>query len=355
MKSILHSILPLSVWGKNPSGSLCEKLRQSPQYQSGRFTNVSPTPMMTQGNSPLKTILKFLGKPADTRPAGVLPSVITDLKNRTGPHPEIVWFGHSSYLITIEGKRILVDPVFSGHASPFSFMVKAFPGSDLYGADQMPEIDCLLLTHDHYDHLDFNTLKKLQPKIKSVVCSLGVSSHLLQWGFTAALITELDWWQSLNFTETVVMTAAPARHFSGRGLSRGRTLWSSFILQTAAYSIYIGGDSGYDRHFKEIGGKFGPFDLAILESGQYNPAWPFIHMAPEETLQAASDLNAHVLLPVHWGKFSLALHPWKEPIDRIRKSASLYDFLVTTPMIGEPVVLDKYYPVKEWWNFESAP
>src|SRR5450631_771519 len=302
--------MSLKITGKNPSGKHLEKIKQSPNYKKEGFKNLSETPMMLQDTSYYEVIKKSLNKNPDVKPPSKLPSVKTDLKNIKSNKPVIVWFGHSSYFIRIDNKNILVDPVFSGNASPFSFMIKAFEGSDVYTPDDFPEIDFLILTHDHYDHLDYKTIKKLNTKAKGIYCSLGLASHLIYWGFDENIITEMDWWQTNKLTDGMTLTAAPARHFSGRGLKRYKTLWSSFILKTASYNLYLGGDSGYDKHFKEIGEKYGPFDIAILESGQYNTAWPLIHMMPEQTVQAALDLKAKVILPVHWSKFTLAMHPW---------------------------------------------
>ena len=337
--------------GKNPSGKHLEKIKQSPNYKKDGFENLSETPMMLKDTSYYELIKKTLNKNADVKPPSRLPSVKTDLKNIKSDHPVIVWFGHSSYLIRINNKNILVDPVFSGNASPVSFMVKAFDGSDVYTVDDFPGIDFLILTHDHYDHLDYKTIKKLKSKVKTIYCSLGLSSHLIYWGFDENIITEMDWWQTNKVADDITLTAVPARHFSGRGLKRYKTLWSSFILKTSSYNLYLGGDSGYDSHFKKIGEKYGPFDVAILESGQYNTAWPLIHMMPEQTVQAALDLNAKLLLPIHWGKFSLSLHPWTEPVQRVLKAAAQKNLRVTTPMIGEPVILDEIYPDKKWWKF----
>lgn len=336
--------------GQNPSGKNLERIRKSPNYKKDGFENLTDTPMMVKGTSYFDLLKKVVNKPVDSKPSSVLPSVKTDLKNIISDKPYIVWFGHSSYFIRIDSKIFLVDPVFSGHASPVSFMVKSFNGSDVYTTEDLPEIDYLILTHDHYDHLDYKTIMKLKIKAKSVVCSLGVSSHLIYWGFDENLITEMDWWQTNKLTENINLTATAARHFSGRGFVRNKTLWSSFILKTQSYNLFLGGDSGFDFHFKEIGDKSGPFDLAILECGQYNSAWPFIHMMPEQTVQAAIDLQAKILLPVHWGKFSLALHPWKEPIERALSAATLQNLKVTTPMIGEPVIVGESYPGKQWWN-----
>ena len=233
--------------------------------------------------------------------------------------------------------------------SPFSFSVKAFPGSDIYKSEDMPDIDMLIITHDHFDHLDYKAVVALQPKVKHIYTSLGVVSHLRFWGIPAEKITEFDWWDTQKITDNIRLTAAPARHFSGRKLGRGKTLWSSFILELNGYRIYIGGDSGYDSHFKTIGEKFGSFDIAILECGQYGKDWPLIHMMPEEVVQAAKDLKAKLLLPVHWAKFSLSLHAWNEPIERVVKAAADFDQLITTPMIGEPFVLNKLLPENKWW------
>lgn len=179
------------------------------------------------------------------------------------------------------GKHILVDPVFGGHASPFTFMVKAFKGSDIYVPSDFNQVDILILTHDHYDHLDYKCLIQLKNKVRKVVCSLGVASHLVYWGYDKELITELDWWESTSISG-ITLTATPARHFSGRLARRAQTLWSSFVLQTKNHQLFLGGDSGYGDHFNEIGKRFGGFDIALLECGQYNTKWPMIHMMPEE-------------------------------------------------------------------------
>lgn len=342
--------MSLRVAGRNPSGKHLELLQKSPQYNNNGFQNLSDTPMMSDDASYWKMIKNFFGKNNDKIPSAVLPSVKTDLKNILASQPVITWFGHSSYFIRIHGKNILVDPVFSGSASPVSIMIRSFAGSDVYTLKDMPDIDYLILTHDHYDHLDFKTILGLKKKVSKVYCSLGMSSHLFYWGIDKSIVTELDWWQSAEMDGNIELTAAPARHFSGRGVKRFRTLWSSFVLKTATHTLYLGGDSGYDTHFKTIGDKYGPFDIVLLESGQYNEWWPLIHMMPEETVRAAADLKARVLLPVHWGKFALAMHKWNEPVIRVLKKAEELKMKVTTPMIGEMVIVDESYPDKNWWN-----
>jgi len=342
--------MSIKITGKNPSGKHVEILKRSPQYKKNGFENLSDTPTLPEDSSFYDILKKYMKKNPDLKPSSRLPSVKTDLKNLNSPDPVIVWFGHSSYFIRIQNKNILVDPVLSGNAAPLSFMIKSFDGADVYTPDDLPEIDYLILTHDHYDHLDYKTVHKLKPKVKAVYCSLGVSSHFIYWGFDESIIHELDWWQTKKMETGMTITAAPARHFSGRGIKRAKTLWSSFILKTADHNIYLGGDSGYDTHFKEIGEKFGPFDIALLEAGQYNESWPFIHMMPEQTVQAALDLGAKILLPVHWGKFTLSLHPWHEPVKRVLAEASKHSLKITTPMIGEPVIIGSSYPDKHWWD-----
>ncbi len=340
----------LKTLGKNPSGAVLEKVKQSPNYKNNAFKNSSPTVMMAGNDSFIKILWKFINKPPGTKPAGLIPSVKTDLKTLNAEKPVIVWFGHSSYFIRIGGTNILVDPVFSGHASPFSFTAKSFPGANVYGVDDIPPVDILIITHDHYDHLDYETVLKLRSKTTLVCTSLGVASHLVYWGFDKNNIIEFDWWDSKNISPGIKISTTTARHFSGRSFVRNKTLWSAFILDAYGYKIYIGGDSGYDNHFKRIGDTFGSFDLAILESGQYNTAWPQIHMMPEETVQASVDLKAKVLLPVHWGKFSLSMHAWDEPVRRVMAKAGELGVRVTTPMIGEQVIIDECYPDSKWWE-----
>jgi L-ascorbate metabolism protein UlaG (beta-lactamase superfamily) len=343
--------MSLSVYGKLPSGERLRKIKSSSNYKNGSFQNLSKTNAMAEDASFFKTLKEFLNKPKNVVPSTILPSVKSDLKKPAGESPFLVWFGHSSYFIRIANLNILVDPVFSGNAAPVSFMVKAFKGSDVYTFDDLPEIDLLILTHDHYDHLDHKTIVKLKKKVKKICCSLGVGSHLEHWGIDASIIHELDWWESLT-GPNLTLTAVPGRHFSGRGIKRGQTLWSAFILKTKDHTLFLGGDSGYDTHFREIGDRFGPFDLAILEAGQYNRAWPNIHMMPEETVQACVDLKAKALLPVHWGKFSLAMHAWNEPVKRVVAKARELNVTVLTPKIGERLLFgEKAVLTDAWWDF----
>lgn len=339
----------LKIFGKLPSGERLEKIKKSVNYKNDVFSNFNETIMLVGDSSYIKMTKEFFSKPKNTSPDTLIPSIKTNLKDLPSDKTSIIWFGHSSYLLKTGGVVFLIDPVISGSAAPFSTMVKSFKGSDAYTTEDFPAIDVLILTHDHYDHLDYKTVTKLKDKVKSVYCSLGVASHLEYWGYEKSKIHEMDWWDKKEANQ-FTLTAAPARHFSGRGLTRAKTLWSSFILRTNKHQFYLGGDSGYDTHFKQIGEKFNGFDLAILECGQYNAKWPYIHMTPEETVKAGLDLKAKVLFPVHWGKFALAFHPWNESIERFTKEAQLQNVKYTTPMIGEPLVIDEVYPLKTWWT-----
>ncbi|RYY85982.1 MAG: MBL fold metallo-hydrolase [Chitinophagaceae bacterium] len=338
-------------FGAAATGARKARIEASPHYREGQFQNPEPTPQLAEGVSMLRVIRSFFftRNPAKQPPAP-LPSVRSDLGNLYRSQNVIAWFGHSSYFLLAEGKTFLVDPVLSGHASPFSFTTRAFAGSDVYKPADFPRIDYLVLTHDHWDHLDYKALLELKPKVNRIITGLGTGAHLERWGFNPKQITELDWWESRTLDDGFQITATPARHFSGRGFKRNGVLWTSFVLQTPARKIFLGGDSGYGAHFKAIGEKQGPFDLAILECGQYNQNWPYIHMMPEQIVQAARDLGAKSLLPVHWGKFALAMHNWDEPIRRAVAEAEKQKLPVLHPMIGQLVNLDAPAMQERWWE-----
>lgn len=222
----------------------------------------------------------------------------------------MVWFGHSSYLMQVDGKIILVDPVLSGSASLIRFTTLSYKGSDVYTTDNFPTIDYLFITYEHLDHLDYKTILKLKPKVKVIITGLGTGAHLKHWRFNANNIIEKDWDQTIQLHNGFAINTPQGRHFSGRGIKRNLALWMSFVLTTPTMKIFIGGDSNYDSHFKTIGDTYGPFDIAILECGQYNNYWKYIHLMPEEVVLAGIDLQTKKLLPVHRAKFSLSLYAW---------------------------------------------
>lgn len=338
-------------FGQDASGARLARIQKSPNYKDGKFQNVSYTPDLKEGTS-YYTVMKefFFDKSPRNTPAAVLPSQKVNLLALNPKEDILVWFGHSSYFIQLDGKTMLVDPVMSGHASPVKFTTPSYAGSDVYTVDDLPAIDYLFISHDHWDHLDFETILKLQPKVKKVITGLGVGAHFEHWGYEPSRIIEKDWNEEAILDEGFTVTATPARHFSGRGLKRNRSLWVSFVLQTPSMKLYIGGDSGYDSHFATIGATYGPFDLAILECGQYNEYWKYIHMMPEEVIQASQDLKAKRLMPVHWSKFSLALHAWDEPITRVTIEGKKKNVPLLHPMIGEKVDLKENTPSVAWWE-----
>ena len=338
-------------YGKNPSGERLEKIKNSPNYKDGSFQNLTFTPMKTGDVSYFTILMDFLfNKNTRSKPSAVLPSQKTDLHSLKRDEDLLVWFGHSSYFIQVGGKRILVDPVFSGNASPVSFTTKSYSGSDIYTADGIPEIDYLLITHDHWDHLDYETVLNLKPKIKTIITGLGTGEHLEYWGFDKSKIIEKDWFEEAVKDKTFSIHVTPARHFSGRFLRRNKTLWISFVIKTSAGKIFISGDTGYDSHFKTIGEKYGPFDLAIVDCGQYNESWSAIHMLPEQTVQATVDLKSKKMFPGHWSKFVLSLHDWDEPIIRATEEGRKRNIPVVHPMIGEPVKLNGKMETSAWWK-----
>jgi L-ascorbate metabolism protein UlaG (beta-lactamase superfamily) len=343
-------------FGASPEGSSLERIQKSPQYRDGKFQNTSPTPMMDESPflDKVKIFSKFIGGVEGSAPEGKLPMMKPRKEDFAAPGAmgiAVTWFGHSAVLLEMGGKRVFADPMLGQRASPVSFIgSKRFNEELPIAIEDLPPLDIMLLSHDHYDHLDRGSILKLKEKTRHFIVPLGVAAHLVHWGVEANKITELDWWEGTSF-EGLSFTATPARHFSGRGLSdRDKTLWCSWVLKSTDQSVYFGGDSGYDTHFKQIGEKYGPFDLTMLECGQYNEAWKYIHMMPEQTAQAHLDLKGRVLMPTHWGAFSLALHRWQEPITRLSAAVQQHGISMATPMIGQRWQLGGALPRQPWWK-----
>lgn len=336
-------------FGAMASGDRLLHMKSKPNYKNGAFENLENTPALAEDATYLQMMKRFFfDKKTRNIPSVALPVIKTDLHNLPIDSNLYVWFGHSSYLLQIDRKKILVDPVFSTYASPVRISAKAFPMEYSYQPEDMPDIDILVITHDHWDHLDYNTFKAIQNKVKHIITGLGVAAHLEQWGFPSNRISELYWGDKAQIQD-FTFTSTTSRHFSGRTFQRNKTLWSSFVLETPTKKIFIGGDGGYGKHFKEIGEKYGPFNYAILENGQYNEMWKYIHMMPEEVIVASKDLNATYTIPVHSSKFALAMHPWDESLIRITAAAEKQNFPILTPKIGELVSLDNYKKFPYWW------
>lgn len=341
-------------FGTLPAGDRLAIVQRSPNYIDGKFQNLIPTTIVVDESSWWEELREDLwGHGERLTPTTAIPTTKTDLKTLERSADVVIWLGHSSYFMQLGGKRILIDPVFSAYASPVSFVNQAFPGTNPYISDDMPDIDYLLISHDHWDHLDYPSIIGLKPKIKNVVCGLGVGSYFEQWGFAATTIYEADWFTKLQFDDDFIIHVLPARHFSGRLFSENKTLWVGFAVISPERSVFYSGDSGYGSHFKTIGQMFKGFDLAILENGQYDERWPNVHMLPEEVVKAAEDLATKALLPAHAGKFAMAAHPWDEPFKRITAASKNKQFHLLTPMIGELVEVKPQQQIfSPWW--ESA-
>ena len=301
-------ILNHPCFGRRMSKERKARIEASPNWHNGQFQNQIPTPQFTGDKSMFKALWEFLTDSKKERvPKEAVPAVKTDLKSLPTDRDWLVWFGHSSYLFCLDGKRYLVDPVLKMEF-PVTVMMRPFKGTDIYSPDDMPEIDVLIVTHEHWDHLDYATLRDLKDKVKHVVCPLGVAEYLEYWGYDPKCITEMDWYEKVDN-----ITCLPTRHFSNRLFKRDQTLWASFMVESGSRKVYVGGDGGYDQHFKEVYERFGSVDLALMENGQYNKDWANIHLMPEDLEKAILDLQAKQVFTVHHDKFSLAPHAWTEP------------------------------------------
>jgi L-ascorbate metabolism protein UlaG (beta-lactamase superfamily) len=338
-------------FGSAPEGARLEALQKSPNFKDGHFQNIHETPELTEGVTMTELLWEFFFQDKTRRyPLDTIPSAKVDLLSLPLDQDVLVWFGHSSFYIQLDGKRILSDPVFSGNASPVPGTTEAFAGTDRYAVEDFPPIDYLFLTHDHYDHVDYETLIKLKSKVRKVICGLGNGAHFERWGYPSEIVFERDWGQSIELDSGFIAHVKTARHFSGRGFDRNNTQWASYLLETPTMKIYLGGDSGYDTHYAEIGAEHGPIDLAILDNGQYDLKWRYIHTHPQEVIQATLDLKAKRLFPVHSSKFVLANHAWDEPLIRVSEFAQASNVPLVTPIIGELVYLkDNNQKFKPWW------
>lgn len=326
-------------------------MKKVKNHSNGVFVNSEPTTVMKPGTY-WNTFFRYLFRGGAERvPKQPLP-VISAKHSLRGPAStslRFIWLGHSSVLLEIEGKRVLIDPVFSERASVFSWMgPKRFQPAPLQARD-LPDLDAVLISHDHYDHLDKATLIELAARAASFHVPLGVGGILKDWGIPGARIVEYAWWDEHDL-QGMTLAAVPARHFSGRGLfDRNKTLWCSWVVVAGKERVFHSGDTGMTAQFKEIGDKYGPFDLAFIKIAAYNENWPDIHLSPEQAVAAAGMLGGRTLVPVHWGTFDLGLHSWHEPVERLVKAAEQERMLIVTPKIGELVDPGKYESMP-WWR-----
>ena len=353
-----------AAFGGAPEGERLARMQRSPQYADGRF--VSPLPTVSDSAS-WEGIWRYLTGGSEVRqpdaPVPVAARSAADFAD-AAPDLRVTWLGHSTLLVEVEGVRVLADPVWGEHAAPSPLLgVRRFYAPPLALAD-LPPLDAVVISHDHYDHLDMPTVRSLAETVPQWAVPLGVGAHLEAWGVPPDRITELDWWDEVEVAG-VRLVSTPARHFSGRFLTdRDRTLWSGWAVVGAERRIWISGDTALTPAFAEVGRRLGPFDLTVVESGAYDASWSNVHLGPEQAVAAhrmvqRSDTTG-VLVPVHWGLFDLALHGWTEPAERVRVAAEAVGVAVAFPRPGESVTPDAYssepwWPSLPWQTAAEAP
>ncbi|KMQ00473.1 MULTISPECIES: MBL fold metallo-hydrolase [Bacillus cereus group] len=315
-----------------------------------KFINQIHTDVSFKPKDIIGLMTDYLKTKTKLRPIKNLPIVLSNKDNES--LESLTWFGHSASLLKIAGKKLLLDPMFGDASSPFPlFNSKRYSGTFSLEREDLQEIDAIIISHNHYDHLNYKSIMQLKDRAKHFYVPTGVAQYLIKWGVSPSKISEHNWWDEITF-DNIKLVCAPARHFSGRSMTdRDCSLWCSWLILGQETKIFFSGDSGYAPHFKEIGDKYGPFDLTLMECGQYDPRWSAIHMLPEETVQAHIDVQGELLLPIHWGAFTLALHEWSDPIERVTKEANRLGVKITTPQIGESITLKSTnYPSTAWWR-----
>lgn len=338
-------------FGGTPDAQSMSKMQQSPYFNGEVFVNLEDTRLDTTPADKKRPslwawLMSVTNPPAGKQPSQPLPS--EKLNVSAMQNGDFIWLGHSTLLMKAENKLILTDPVFH-RASPLFIGGKPFAMENQPQLADLPEIDIVLLSHDHYDHLDYQAIKALHNRVKHFYMPLGVKAHLQRWGVAEEKMTEMDWFETSQYQD-FSFTLVPTRHYGGRRLNnRGTTLWGAWIINSPQNKIYFNGDSGYGKHFAQIGEKYGPFDIAFMENGAYNENWANIHMFPEQSAQALVDIQAKVAVPIHWAKFDLAYHPWKEPIEHFMLAVENKPYQVATPKIGQIFSLQNL-PTEHWWE-----
>lgn len=344
--------MPFHQFGGKVTPQLKELYSRSAHWKNGRFENLQETRLSVPFRDFPKILFQQFTDRLKKQPKQPIPILSFDKAKFLDPDPgaRFSWYGHSAILMHMCGKTLFIDPMLGPDASPIvPVQTKRFSQGTLDLVDDFPEIDLLLLTHDHYDHLDYASIQRLKTKTKRYAVALGMKRHLVKWGVDPTCIDEYDWWQVRELGD-IKITFTPTRHFSGRGLTdRSRSLWGGWVFQSPIESIWFSGDGGDGDHFSQIGKHFGGFDLAFMECGQYNEHWHQLHLFPEEAVAASQRALAKKIMPVHWGGFSLAPHPWKEPVEIFtRKALELQlDYLV--PPLGQIVRLAEN-PKENWWD-----
>lgn len=339
------SLLPASL-GARPEGERATRAGQSAQYRDGAFHNTMPGSSRPSGGEVYR---EWRSGKQRRKPQLPVPLISESAATPVdGLH--ITWYGHASALVEVDGRRVLLDPIWSERCSPFSFVGPRRLHPPPVPLAALPPIDAVIISHDHYDHLDLRTIRTLaRSQSAPFLVPLGVGAHLDRWRVPSDRIVELDWNESVEVAG-LRFTATPARHFSGRAFARDRTLWSSWVIAGATQRVYYSGDTGYFDGFGAIGAEHGPFDATLMAIGAYSPAWPDIHLNPEQAVQAHLDLRGGLLIPVHWATFNLAFHGWSEPADLVWREAKAVDAQLAVPRPGERVQVAEPPPVDAWWQ-----
>ena len=351
--AIVAGWLGRSLWveaGRAPRGERLERIKRSSLWRDGQFVNEELTPQFTGDKGMWQVLYEFLFvKTAGLVPDADIPAVKTDLRALSRHRDVVVWLGHSSVFIQSGGVRYLFDPVLTT-GLPVSLFMRPFKGAAVFTPDDIPDVDYLIITHDHWDHLDYKTVKALRERVGRVVCGLGIGEHFEYWGYDAAKIHEMEWGDSLAVNAGTTLHCLPSRHFSGRLTKRNQSLWASYLID-GPQRVFVSGDGGYDARFRRIGERFGHIDLAILENGQYNADWRYIHTLPSQLPREIEELRAARVLTYHNSKYALARHPWREPLDSIAAAATTgRPWQLLTPRIGDPVSLtDTTQSFPRWW------
>ena len=330
-----------------------DRIQSSRQWNKTRFQNPDPVPPLDFAEMLSTAREYYFNKPRESIPDVLLPAQPLDLP--TGPAGKVlqlVWLGHTTFLIEIEGIKILTDPMFSTRAGPFGLLGPKRYAQMATSVEELPHLDVVLITHDHYDHLDRASIQSLIPRTDRFIAPLGVGALLEQWGVDPQKLIELDWWEDTTI-QSVKITSTPARHFSGRGFfDKNKTLWSSYSIRAEKASLYLSGDSGWHDQLYEIGKRLGPFDVAIIEIGAYGKpkGWKEVHFTPEEAIRAHLAVKGKVLIPEHWATFDLAMFPWHEPIERFISAANEAGVNYLTPAIGERINPSHVGGRSQWWR-----
>ena len=342
-------------FGGSVSNEQQQEYTATGHYADGVFLNEEEIVMEVNIHSIIAMLKEIMNPDPNVAPAQNIEVDKIDPRTLMG-QPDtltrITWLGHSSFLIEIAGKTVLLDPVFGQYAAPHRLLGRARFNREMpITIAELTHIDAVIISHDHYDHLDYPSIDELKDKVGRFFVPLGVANHLRRWDIDEDNIVEMDWWQEAEYAGLKIVLT-PSRHMSGRALTdQMATLWGSWIVQSAYSNIYFSGDGGYGKHFKAIGDKYGPFDVGLIECGQYNELWKDMHLMPEESVIAALDVKADLIVPVHWGSFALATHGWTDPVERIMKAAQLMNVPLATPRIGEPIEITDSLNVtpNPWW------